>query len=129
MSTTSLHKLTQRGVVDMTEKKDLNVLIGANIRQARESAGFTQEKFSELIGIGPKSLSAIERGTVGISLAALRRVCSTLSVSSDALLFGRTETNDVSALTARLALLPPEDFRLCSEIICKLLEAFPSGRT
>ena len=112
----------------MTEKKDLNVLIGANIRQARESAGFTQEKFSELIGIGPKSLSAIERGTVGISLAALRRVCSTLSVSSDAILFGRTETNDVSTLTARLALLPPEKFRLCSEIICKLLEAFPSGQ-
>lgn len=66
----------------MPEKKDLNVLIGTNIRQAREAAGYTQEKFSEMIGIGPKSLSAIECGTVGISLAALKRVCSTLSVSS-----------------------------------------------
>ena len=53
----------------MPEKKDLNVLIGTNIRQAREAAGYTQEKFSEMIGIGPKSLSAIARGTVGISLA------------------------------------------------------------
>ncbi len=113
----------------MTDKKDLNVFIGANIRKARESAGFTQERFSEMIGIGPKSLSAIERGTVGISLAALRRVCSALSVSSDSIIFGRTEENDVSALAARLALLPPEDFRLCSEILCKLLEAFPAGRS
>lgn len=86
----------------MPEKKDLNVLIGTNIRQAREAAGFTQEKFSEMIGIGPKSLSAIERGTVGISLAAL---------------------------TARLALLTEEEFRLCSEIICKLLEALQHGKS
>lgn len=93
----------------MPEKKDLNVLIGTNIRQAREAAGFTQEKFSEMIGIGPKSLSAIERGTVGISLAALKRVCS--------------------ALTARLALLTEEEFRLCSEIICKLLEALQHGKS
>ena len=98
----------------MPEKKDLNVLIGTNIRQAREAAGFTQEKFSEMIGIGPKSLSAIERGTVGISLAALKRVCSTLSVSSDSIIFGRTEENDVSALTARLALLTEEDVRRMS---------------
>ena len=48
-----------------------------------------------MIGIGPKSLSAIERGTVGISLAALKRVCSALSVSSDSIIFGRTEENDV----------------------------------
>ena len=53
----------RRGGVDMPEKKDLNVLIGTNIRQAREAAGYTQERFSEMIGIGPKSLSAIERGT------------------------------------------------------------------
>lgn len=51
------------------EKKDLNVLIGTNIRQGAGGRGLTQEKFSEMIGIGPKSLSAIERGTVGISLA------------------------------------------------------------
>ena len=113
----------------MPEKKDLNVLIGTNIRQAREAAGYTQEKFSEMmIGIGPKSLSAIERGTVGISLAALKRVCSTLSVSSDSIIFGRTEENDVSALTARLALLTEEEFKLCSEIICKLLEALQHGK-
>ena len=117
MSTTSLHKLMQRGGVDMPEKKDLNVLIGTNIRQAREAAGYTQEKFSEMIGIGPKSLSAIERGTVGISLAALKRVCSTLSVSSDSIIFGRTEENDVSAAMI-LTLIT----------VCKLLEALQHGK-
>lgn len=112
-------------MAEKKELKELNILIGANILAAREAAGFTQERFSELIGIGAKSLSAIERGTVGISLAALKRVCSVLSISSDAIIFGRREMNDVSALVSRLELLTEEDFRLCSEIICKLLEAFP----
>ena len=49
----------------MDSKKDINISIGGNIKKAREKAGLTQERLSELIGIGPKSLSAVERGTVG----------------------------------------------------------------
>lgn len=38
-------------------------------------------------------------------------------------------TNIRQALTARLALLTEEEFRLCSEIICKLLEALQHGKS
>ena len=62
----------------MDGRKDLNVLVGANIKRERERAGFTQDRFSELLGIGSKSLSSIERGVVGVSLSTLLRICDIL---------------------------------------------------
>ena len=41
----------------MKRKKELNVIVGANIKREREKAGYTQDQFSELFGIGSKSLS------------------------------------------------------------------------
>ena len=58
----------------MQDRKDINILVGANIKRERERAGLTQETFSEMIGLGPKSVSAIERGTVGVSLATLKKM-------------------------------------------------------
>ena len=48
----------------MKEKKDINVLVGSRIKKAREAAGYTQDKFAEMIQMGTKNLSAIERGLV-----------------------------------------------------------------
>lgn len=112
----------------MTGKKTINVEIGMNIKQERERAGLTQERLSELMGIGVKSLSAIERGTVGISLSALRRLCGILSVSSDTLIFGATETNDTTDLLARLERLTPAQFSLVCSAINTTIEAFALGR-
>lgn len=108
----------------MSEKKDLDKLIGENIKRERVKAGFTQERFSEMIGMGPKSLSAIERGMVGISLPALKRVCTALSISADSLIFGEIEQKDTEELAKRISRLSPEQYRVTSEIVHKLLEAF-----
>ena len=108
----------------MKDKKEINVLVGANIKREREKAGYTQEKFSEMIGIGTKSLSAIERGTVGVSLTTLLRICKVLSISSGSLLLENTPKNDVQSLTERLERLSPEQFEIANEIICRLLKAF-----
>ena len=108
----------------MTKKKEINVLVGANIKREREKAGYTQEKFSEIIGIGTKSLSAIERGTVGVSLTTLLKICKALSVSSGTLLLEDTPKNDVQSLTERLQRLSPEQYEIAHCILCKLMEAF-----
>lgn len=108
----------------MESKKELDKLIGENIKRERVKAGLTQERFSEMIGMGPKSLSAVERGMVGISLLSLKKVCKVLSISSDALIFGEIEQQDTSDLTDRLARLSPEQYKIVSEIVNKLLEAF-----
>ena len=108
----------------MSEKKEIDLLVGNNIKRERIKAGYTQEKFSELIGIGTKSLSAIERGTVGVSLATLLRICKVLSISSNSLLFEESPKNDVQAITERLERLTPEQFAIANDILCKVMEAF-----
>ena len=108
----------------MSEKKEIDLLVGNNIKRERVKAGYTQEKFSELIGIGTKSLSAIERGTVGVSLATLLRICKVLSISSNSLLFEESPKNDVQAITERLERLTPDQFAIANDILCKVMEAF-----
>lgn len=108
----------------MKEKKDINILVGTNIKREREKAGYTQERFSEMIGIGTKSLSAIERGTVGASLSLLVRICNVLSISSNSLLFENTPKNDVQGLSERLERVNPSQYAIARDIICKLVEAF-----
>lgn len=108
----------------MQERKEINVEIGNRIKAEREKAGLTQERFSELIGLGPKSVSALERGAVGISLTTLKNICTVLSISSDVILFGRTGQNNASELTSRLERLSPKQYEIAEEIFFKLLEAF-----
>ena len=84
----------------------------------------TQEQLSEMMGIGVKSLSAIERGVVGISLAQLKNVCEMLGESSDALIFGNGNNVDTRDLARRLERLTPEQYHIADGIMTKLLEAF-----
>ena len=111
----------------MKEKKDINIEIGGRIKKAREAAGLTQDRFAELIGMGTKNVSAIERGAVGVSLSAIQKICQVLSISSDDLLFEREAENDVQVLASRLRRLPPEKYDIASDILNKLFEAFAIG--
>ena len=108
----------------MQPKKEINVIVGANIKKWRENAGLTQDQLSEAMGIGEKSLSAIERGVVGISLTQLKNVCELLSVTSDALIFGSSESNNIESLARRFEKLTPEQYRIVDSIMSELLKAF-----
>ena len=113
--------------VNMREKKELNVRIGNQIRAAREAAGLTQDRFAELVSLATKNVSDIERGVVGISVGTLIRICETLSISSDSILFGEETGNDAHSISERLNNLPPEQFEIAVDIINKLFEAFASS--
>ena len=108
----------------MDGRKDLNVLIGANIKREREKAGFTQDEFSELLGIGSKSLSSIERGVVGVSLTTLLRICDILHISANVLLYEQTQENDVDSITLQLKMLSAKQFEIASDVMTNLIKAF-----
>lgn len=123
-STSSLHRLMLKDGVSVKDKKPLNIEIGANIKHEREKAGYTQDVLSEKVGIGVKSLSAIERGTIGISLTTLRKICQVLSIPSDFLLFGDTPKRDVQDIAQCLERLSDKEYEIASDVLRKLLEAF-----
>lgn len=108
----------------MNGKKDLNVLVGANIKREREKAGFTQDKFSELLGIGSKSLSSIERGVVGVSLTTLLKICDILHISVNVLLYEQSQKNDVDSIALQLKMLSAEQFEIASDVLTNLMKAF-----
>ena len=112
-------------------KKPLNIAIGNRIRIYRESAGLTQERFAEMIGMMPKSISAIERGLVGVSVETLTTICKTLHISSDALIFGdeQVENDTEYEVAGRLAHLAPAQQQIALDILNKLLEAFAFGNS
>lgn len=113
----------------MNEKKPLNIEIGKNVKCARERAGLTQERIGELLALGEKHISAIERGAVGVSLPTLKRLCSLLAVPADTILFGTPEDDGqderaaaLRFVTERLSRLPDRQFWAAKEMIDKLLE-------
>ncbi len=110
-------------IVRMT-KKELDVEIGKRIKNARESAGLTQERFAELLEMGPKNLSSVERGQVGISISMLHKICCTLSISADQLLFDRDDSTDIDDISERLSRLTPTQFKIAYDILNKVIEGF-----
>lgn len=72
------------------------VAIGGRIRKQREYLGLTREQFAEKLDITPKFCSDIELGIKGMSVPTLCRIASTLSLSTDYILFGKQEKKDKS---------------------------------
>ena len=79
------------------------VAIGGRIRKQREYLGLTREQFAEKLDITPKFCSDIELGIKGMSVPTLCRIASTLSLSTDYILFGTEQVTDVSAITDMLS--------------------------
>ena len=99
----------------MSEKQELKTLVGSNIKREREKAGLTQDTLSEMIGLEAKTLSAVERGTVGISMSSLLRICDVLKISPSIILYRSDRCNDVQGLADQLARLSPEQFAIAHD--------------
>ena len=65
--------------------------IGTNIRLLRKSRGLTIEDLACVLDIAPGFLGLVERGTRGVSLANLARICTFFNVTLDQLVKGRVE--------------------------------------
>ena len=107
----------------MRQKKEINVQIGEQVRQVREQAKLTQEQLAERIDVSPQYVSTLERGVVGISLATLKRLCVTVGVSSDRILFGLQKRDRGTQLANMCNDLTEEQFSILVEIIGKYIEA------
>ena len=64
------------------------------IRKAREDAGYTREKFAELLDVSVSYMAEVERGRTGISVKMLIKICDVLGLSADYVLFGEKRCGD-----------------------------------
>ena len=107
----------------MRQKKEINIQIGEQVRLAREQAKLTQETLAEKIEVSPQYISDLERGVVGIALPTLKRLCISLGVSSDQILFG-TKSQDRGIILSNVCnTLSEEQFALMLEIINCFIKA------
>ena len=82
----------------MREKKEINIQIGERIKIARERVKLTQEQLAEYVDVSSQYISDAERGVVGVSLSTLKKICIVLQVSSDELLFGNENEDELSGI-------------------------------
>ena len=68
------------------DEKVLPKYLGEKIKTLRKSAKYTQEVFSEKIGIEPQNLSRIERGLNFPSLAPFLKITEVLNIKPNDLL-------------------------------------------
>ena len=130
MSRPLLGKLIAKdGENTMRVKKEINIQIGEQIKQARERAKLTQEQFAERIDVSPQYVSDLERGVVGVSIATLKRICTVLGVSSDQILFGKQTENRAVFIADKCKSLSEHQYLLLSDIISKYVEAIESSHS
>lgn len=93
--------------------------LGNNIKDIRQKNNYTQEEFSEKIGITPQFLSSVERGLVGISLNTAIKICNVGNCSSVELFKNIIDSNNINDI---YELLNDRDKSIIKHMISYLLE-------
>ena len=112
------------------ERHILNTEIGARCKQARLAAGYTQEQLAEAIDTSTQFLSDAERGITGMSISTIIKLCTTLSVSSDYILFGQTSMENTIPLSldSRIGNLSEQERNIIEKQINLTMQAFRTNR-
>lgn len=98
----------------------INQKLGARIQALRNSKGYTQQVFSEMVGLTPNYLSDIERGNSFPSPEKLVAIANALNCSADDLFCDIIEKSShivSSDIAEKINSLPKKDReRLCAVI-------------
>lgn len=101
----------------MRAKKEINIQIGERVKAAREHASLTQEQLAEYIDVSPQYISDLERGVVGVSIPTLKKLCTTLNVSSDRILFDEKTEHRAAILAEKCSGLTDRQFSVFLEVL------------
>ena len=98
-------------------KKDINVEIGARIKEKRLALKLTRDELAQLSGYTANFIQEVERGRSGLSSESIRALSMALKVSADTLLFGDAPV-EFAHLSQQLKSVPPQK----REHIVRILE-------
>ena len=87
--------------------KDINIEIGARVKEKRLALRLTREELARLSGYTANFIQEVERGRSGLSSESIRALSLALQGSADTLLFGDTP-EEFAYITQKLKAVPPE---------------------
>lgn len=90
------------------------------IRKGREDAGYTRERFAELLDVSVSYMAEVERGRCNVSVKTLINICRVLGLSADYVLFG-VERDADAPLLDKLRRLDDKYLPLVTDILNNLL--------
>ena len=70
--------------------KNYNLTVGLRIREIREAHNMTRAEFSETCNISDSFLAAVESGKKSITAKTLYKICSSMNVSADYIIRGKS---------------------------------------
>lgn len=93
-----------------------NKTLGLRIADARKQRGYTQEEFSQLLGVTAQAVSKWENDLSCPDIQLLPKISELLEISIDELLTGKTKTSaekvntntDISKLSLRIKVFKPD---------------------
>ncbi len=92
--------------------------IGQRVKNVRNEKGYTQEAFSEMLGISVEHLSRIETGSCRPSLNLIEKISKVLQISEETIMFGNINANSQhSELANKIACLSNEKQQALNVII------------
>lgn len=96
--------------------------LGRRISLRRKALGLTQEQVAEQMNVSVQMISTLELGRKAIRPENLAKISSVLQISTDYLLFGRSNCAGPAELSSKLSALPPEHQNAINQIIDLFLE-------
>lgn len=103
-------------------KKELNIEIGSRVRKSRERLGYSREALAEKAELATSFIGSIELGTGSFSAESLIKLCKTLSVSADYILFGVEQPTDLSEIDSMLSGIDPKYLPQLQELLSAYLK-------
>lgn len=97
--------------------------IGKRIASRRKQLGLTQEQAAELSGLSHQFFACVERGIKNIKAESVIKLSTALNISTDYILFGRSNCYDRSYLLDMLEPLSEVELKCMEEIMKSYLIA------
>ncbi len=108
-------------------KKDINIEVGARIKEKRKDMKYTREALAELIDISPQFLAQIESGKKGMSFTTLSKLSQVLGVSCDYLILGKKEKEE-TRLNELSESMSPEYIPIAEDMLGCLLRTIATAK-
>lgn len=96
--------------------------MGVRIAQRRKELRLTQEQLAEKMGVSLQTVSCIELGKKAVRPENLANLCSYLDVTTDYILYGKRNEQQMNETITKLSALDCEAYRTVQGLIDLLYE-------